>query len=151
MLWLLAFQAYCCVITAYLYTGRYAGVDVQNFSTSWKDGLAFNALIHKHRCVCVCVCVCESVRMCACMRVVCVCIGCMLLVGRSGEIYKWSSLNYTLCLFLRPDLINFEGLNPKTPTASLNNAFDVAEKELGIARLLDPEGTALSTLVLLLI
>ena len=40
----------------------------------------------------------------------------------------------------RPDLINFEALNPKNPAASLNNAFDVAEKELGIARLLDPEG-----------
>ncbi|XP_013777045.2 LOW QUALITY PROTEIN: spectrin beta chain, non-erythrocytic 1-like [Limulus polyphemus] len=39
----------------------------------------------------------------------------------------------------RPDLINYDGLNPNNHIDSLNNAFDVAEKELGIPRLLDAE------------
>lgn len=68
-------------------TAGYPGVDVQNFTSSWKDGLAFNAIIHKHR----------------------------------------------------PDLIDFSSLSQKNPAQNLKQAFDVAEKELGIARLLDPE------------
>ena len=43
--------------------------------------------------------------------------------------------------FNRPDLIKYEQLKATQPIVNLNNAFDVAEKELGITRLLDAEGT----------
>lgn len=39
----------------------------------------------------------------------------------------------------RPDLIDFEKLTPTKHIDNLNNAFDVAERQLGIAKLLDPE------------
>lgn len=39
----------------------------------------------------------------------------------------------------RPDLINFNSLRPDDHMANLRNAFDIAEKHLGIPRLLDPE------------
>jgi spectrin beta len=36
-------------------------------------------------------------------------------------------------------LINYDALNPQDAIGNLNNAFDVAEKKLEIARLLDAE------------
>lgn len=68
-------------------TAGYQSVNVRNFTTSWRDGLAFNAIIHKHR----------------------------------------------------PDLIQYEKLSKSNAIHNLNNAFNVAEQKLGLARLLDPE------------
>ena len=68
-------------------TAGYNNVNIRNFTTSWKDGLAFNAIIHKHR----------------------------------------------------PELIQYERLSKSNAMHNLNNAFNVAEKELGLVKLLDVE------------
>lgn len=65
----------------------YRGVDVHDFSRSWQDGLAFNALIHSQR----------------------------------------------------PDLIEYDSLDKRNYIRNLENAFAIAEKHLGIPRLLDAE------------
>uniref|UniRef100_A0A8C1FJ13 Spectrin beta chain n=1 Tax=Cyprinus carpio carpio TaxID=630221 RepID=A0A8C1FJ13_CYPCA len=69
-------------------TAGYPNVNVHNFTTSWRDGLAFNAIVHKHR----------------------------------------------------PDLMDFDNLKRSNAHYNLQNAFNVAEKELGLTKLLDPEG-----------
>ena len=73
-------------------TAGYPNVNVRNFTTSWRDGLAFNALIHRHR----------------------------------------------------EDLIQYEKLNKGQAIYNLNNAFNVAEQKLGLAKLIDAEGEIVS-------
>ncbi|CAI4222623.1 unnamed protein product [Auanema sp. JU1783] len=68
-------------------TAGYPNVNVRNFTTSWRDGLAFNALIHKHR----------------------------------------------------PDLVDYENLQKSNALFNLQNAFDVAEQQLGLSKFLDAE------------
>lgn len=68
-------------------TTGYKGVKVENFHSSFQDGLAFCALIHKHR----------------------------------------------------PDLIKFDQLDPEKKEENLKLAFEVADKNLDIPKLLDPE------------
>lgn len=75
------------LLWAQMKTAGYNNVNVRNFTSSWRDGLAFNAIIHKHR----------------------------------------------------PDLIQYDKLNKSDPIKNLNNAFQVAEEKLGLARLLDAE------------
>ncbi len=74
-------------------TADYQNVNVRNFTTSWRDGLAFNALIHKHR----------------------------------------------------PDLVNYQQLNKNNAASNLNNAFTIADRKLGISRLLEPEDVNVET------
>lgn len=70
-------------------TAKYPGVRVDNFTSSWKDGLAFNAIIHRNR----------------------------------------------------PDLIDWRSVQRRSTRERLDNAFTVAERECGVTRLLDAEGT----------
>ncbi|XP_068854172.1 spectrin beta chain, non-erythrocytic 2-like [Aphelocoma coerulescens] len=71
-------------------TAGYPNVNVQNFTTSWRDGLAFCALIHRHR----------------------------------------------------PELLDVASLRGANALHNLQSAFAVAERELGVTRLLDPEDVA---------
>lgn len=68
-------------------TKGYNNVNVKDFKGSWQDGLAFCALIHKHR----------------------------------------------------PDLLDFDSLDPNNARENLQLAFDVAEKHLDIPQLLDAD------------
>uniref|UniRef100_A0A3Q2ZYB9 Plectin-like n=1 Tax=Kryptolebias marmoratus TaxID=37003 RepID=A0A3Q2ZYB9_KRYMA len=65
----------------------YQGLRCDNFTTSWRDGKLFNAIIHKHR----------------------------------------------------PAVIDMDHVYRQTNQENLEQAFSVAERELGVTRLLDPE------------
>ncbi|CAG2199466.1 SYNE1 [Mytilus edulis] len=72
--------------TANAITKKY-GIEVNNFGKSWRDGLAFNAMVHT----------------------------------------------------INPDLVDFDQCRKQDARTNLEQAFSVAESQLGIARLLDPE------------
>lgn len=61
------------------------------------------------------------------------------------SLYVLLTIMMLLCLF-RPDLIDFENLKRSNAHYNLQNAFNVAEKELGLTKLLDPEGEQPQTL-----
>jgi len=65
----------------------YDGIEVRNFTTSWRDGKAFCAVINRNK----------------------------------------------------PDLINMDSLKDNDNKANLETAFNVAETEFGVPKLLDPE------------
>ncbi|ELW63397.1 Plectin [Tupaia chinensis] len=66
----------------------YQGLRCDNFTSSWRDGRLFNAIIHRHR----------------------------------------------------PTLIDMSKVYRQTNLQNLDQAFSVAERDLGVTRLLDPEG-----------
>lgn len=68
-------------------TDGYPGCKVTDLTTSFRDGLAYNAIIHRNR----------------------------------------------------PDLLNYRACQKKTSKENLEQAFDVADRKLGVTRLLDPE------------
>lgn len=56
----------------------------------------------------------------------------------------YASMKYTelfLLLLYRPDLVNMKVVASHTPQENLEMAFTIAENQLGVTRLLDPEGT----------
>ncbi|XP_061678790.1 plectin a isoform X2 [Syngnathoides biaculeatus] len=65
----------------------YQGLRCDNFTSNWRDGKLFNAIVHRHR----------------------------------------------------PDLIDMSQVGRQTNQQNLEQAFGVAERELGVTRLLDPE------------
>ena len=49
-------------------------------------------------------------------------------------------LQFFSFILARPDLIDYDKLDPADHIGNLNNAFDVADRELGIPKILDAEG-----------
>lgn len=98
-------------------TEGYVGVRCDNFTTSWRDGRLFNAIIHKYR-----YCNAEGIFRFTLFKLF-FCAHCLT---------GWSS-------HCRPDMVDMTRVSAQTNRSNLEHAFCVAE-QLGVARLLDPEG-----------
>lgn len=102
-------------------TDGYVGVRCDNFTTSWRDGRLFNAIIHRYR----------------------------YKNGGRGKLSgtfthrAWTNTSPASPLSLsarrRPDMVDMTRVSTQTNRSNLEQAFAVAE-QLGVARLLDPEG-----------
>lgn len=73
---------------SHFFVTRYHGIEVRDFGPSWRDGVAFQSVVHA----------------------------------------------------IRPDLVDMEVVRRRSNRENLEDAFALAENELGIPRLLDPEG-----------
>lgn len=97
-------------------TAKYPGVRVNDFTSSWRDGLAFNAIIHRNR----------------------------------PDLIDWRNIRSVLiivqCTFnvfwniFISITVYFRYRNHHV-RERLETAFHVVEKEYGVTRLLDPEGS----------
>lgn len=77
----------CIFISQHVFL-RYHGIEVKDFGPSWRDGAAFQSVVHA----------------------------------------------------IRPDLVDMDVVRRRSNRENLEDAFALAENELGIPRLLDPEG-----------
>ena len=106
-------------------TAKYPGVRVTDFTNSWKDGLAFNAIIHRSRW--------------SFMRP-------FMQFKQKLEIGMINILRFFKQH--RPDLVDWRSLKNRGIRDRLDSAFHIVEREYGVTRLLDPEGNCLVTLQL---
>jgi len=62
-------------------------------------------------------------------------------VHRTVGILLQSACTLFLLCFFRPDLFNYDSVLTKPVEERLDHAFTVAQEQLGVDKLLDPEGT----------
>ena len=105
-------------------TARYPGVKITDFSHSWRDGLAFNAIIHRNRY--------ESMRDWYFLFLWVTRLKC-----RQSSSAK---LKHDECSFFRPDLVEWKRVEKRQVRERIDSSFHIMDKEYGVTRLLDPEG-----------
>ncbi|KAL8601552.1 hypothetical protein ACOMHN_003818 [Nucella lapillus] len=120
-------------------TAPYKNVNVQNFHLSWKDGLAFCALIHRHRPELIDYYKMSRVKIEPRVFFSPIRPCCLSLARLPAHTFKDGLAFCALIHRHRPELIDYHNLSKDNPLENLNTAFDIAEKHLDIPRMLDPE------------